>query len=85
MDEDLTELMQAASRGERDSSERLFELIYRDLLRQARARLARERTYTDLNATALVAPLRVDDAARFHINIVRADVIQHFAGVPAFN
>lgn len=54
MDADITTLIHAAARGESGSQEKLLSLIYQDLVRLARSRLARERTYTDLNSHALV-------------------------------
>jgi RNA polymerase sigma factor (TIGR02999 family) len=54
VDDDITGLIRDAARGEPGSEERLLALIYHDLLRLARSKLARERTYTDLNANALV-------------------------------
>ena len=38
-----------------------------------------------LNATPLIAPLGIDNTARLNVHIVGADVIQHFAGIAAFN
>jgi RNA polymerase sigma factor (TIGR02999 family) len=54
MADDITTLIHAAAGGDASSNERLMSLIYRDLLRLARSRLAKERTYTDLNASSLV-------------------------------
>ncbi len=51
---DITSLIHAAARGESGSEGALVALIYQDLVRLARSKLARERTYTDLNAQSLV-------------------------------
>lgn len=51
---DITTLINQAGAGDAASRERLLALIYHDLLRLARSKLARERTYTDLNAGSLV-------------------------------
>jgi RNA polymerase sigma factor (TIGR02999 family) len=52
--EPITALIHAAARGDAASRERLLQAVYADLTRLARSHLARERTYTDLNAPALV-------------------------------
>lgn len=53
-DHEITTLLRSAAQGDAPSHERLMTLIYQNLLRLARSRLARERTYTDLNASSLV-------------------------------
>lgn len=54
MEQDITRLIHAAARGEQGSENALLSTIYQDLVRLARSKLARERTYTDLNAQSLV-------------------------------
>lgn len=51
---DVTRLLERASRGERAASEELLPLLYDELRRLARARLARERPGVTLQPTALV-------------------------------
>lgn len=51
---DITQLIHAAAQGDAPSGERLLALIYKDLLVLARSRIARQQTYTDLNASSLV-------------------------------
>lgn len=53
-DPDITALIQAAAAGQTGAEDRLLRLIYRDLVRLARSRLARNQAVTDLNAHALV-------------------------------
>jgi RNA polymerase sigma factor (TIGR02999 family) len=49
----VTELLQAANRGDADASRQLFALLYKDLKRLAHARL-RSVSHGELNTTALV-------------------------------
>jgi RNA polymerase sigma factor (TIGR02999 family) len=51
---DVTRLLERASRGERAASEELLPLLYDELRRLARSRLARERPGVTLQPTALV-------------------------------
>ena len=52
--EDITTLLQAWSRGERDAFDKLFPIVYGELRRLARRYMARERRDHTLQATALV-------------------------------
>lgn len=51
---DMTALIHGAAAGDAPSGERLFKLIYGDLLRLARSRLARQSGAGDLDSHALV-------------------------------
>lgn len=51
---DITELLQAASAGDRAAADRAFALLYADLQRLARSRLRRASDLTLLDTTALV-------------------------------
>jgi RNA polymerase sigma factor (TIGR02999 family) len=51
---DVTQLIERARGGERDALDRLFELLYPELRRLARSRLARHQRSDDLGTTALV-------------------------------
>jgi RNA polymerase sigma factor (TIGR02999 family) len=51
---DVTQLLLAISRGDTQASAALFPLVYEELLRLARARMAHERSEHTLQATALV-------------------------------
>lgn len=53
-DPDITALIHGAAAGDAPSGERLFKLIYSDLLRLARSRLARQASAGELDAHALV-------------------------------
>lgn len=50
----ITMLVHAAAEGDAAARERLLAAVYADLTRLARSKLARERTYTHLDAPALV-------------------------------
>ncbi len=54
LSDEITQLMHAAARGDAGSGDRLLTCIYSDLVRLARSKLSRERTYTDMNAQSLV-------------------------------
>ena len=54
MSNDITQLLQASSRGDRLASEELLPLVYEELRRVALARMAQERPGQTLQATALV-------------------------------
>jgi RNA polymerase sigma factor (TIGR02999 family) len=51
---DITLMLQAAERGEKDASEKLLSLVYAELHRLAATRMAREREGQTLQPTALV-------------------------------
>jgi RNA polymerase sigma factor (TIGR02999 family) len=51
---DVTALLELAHRGDVQAHNELFEHVYAELSRLARQKLARERTFTDLNAASLV-------------------------------
>lgn len=61
--DNVTELLRAWSRGDRDAGDRLVPLVYRDLRRRAAAYLRQERPNHTLQATAVVheAYLRLID------------------------
>ena len=52
--DDITGLLQACSKGERDAFDRLIPVVYEDLRAIARQRLARERPDHTLNTTGIV-------------------------------
>ncbi len=52
--QDLTDLLQAWGRGEREAAERLLPLVYDELRRQAARQVRRERRNHTLRPTALV-------------------------------
>ena len=54
MSHDITQLLQASSRGDRLASEELLPLVYEELRRVALARMVQERPGQTLQATALV-------------------------------
>ena len=70
MAEDVTELLLAWSRGDRQALDRLVPLVYSELKRRAGAQLARERGSHTLQPTALVheAFLRLVDQRSAHWN-----------------
>jgi len=51
---DVTALLERAHGGDVQARNELFELVYAELSRLARQKLARERTFTDLSAASLV-------------------------------
>jgi RNA polymerase sigma factor (TIGR02999 family) len=51
---DVTRLLQAANRGDRQAAAELLPLVYEELRKLAASRLAREKPGQTLNATALV-------------------------------
>jgi RNA polymerase sigma factor (TIGR02999 family) len=65
-DGDVTQLLQEASRGNRDAFDRLLPLVYEELRQTAHARLRSEREGHTLDTTALVheAYLRLVDQSR---------------------
>lgn len=51
---EITQLLQAASGGDREAADRAYVLLYADLRRLAHSRLRREGVYTLLDTTSLV-------------------------------
>ena len=80
----ITELLQAWSEGRREAMDRLFPLVYRQLLGLARRRLSREANNHPLRPTELVheAYLRMLDSGvsardRAHFYAICAQVMRH--------
>ena len=76
---DVTLLLHAAAGGDSASRDQLLSLIYADLLRLARSHLARERTYTHLNAPALVHEAYLRFAARIPADVASRRVFFQYA------
>lgn len=67
---DVTSLLHQAAKEDRSAIDALFELLYADLHRMARARLAENRPFTLLDTTSLAheAYLRLHDAGRIDLD-----------------
>jgi DNA-directed RNA polymerase specialized sigma24 family protein len=67
---DVTELLRRVAADDRGAIDELFELLYSDLHRMARARLAENSPITQLNTTALAheAYLRLRNAERIDLD-----------------
>jgi RNA polymerase sigma factor (TIGR02999 family) len=77
---EITELLQKWSAGDSDALERLMPLVYRELRRQARQMMSRERRGHTLQATALVHEVWMRLAAQRQVSF---DDRTHFFGVAA--
>src|SRR5262249_36997484 len=79
---DVTRVLQAVQAGEPDAADRLLSLVYTELRRLARARMARERAGATLQPTALVheayvrlfagAPPKFENRAHFFVAAAEA-------------
>lgn len=77
---EVTKILQEWSKGDHQAAERLFQLVYDELKRQARKHLSRERADHTLQPTALVheAYLKLVDQT-----VLKAENRAHFYGIAA--